>query len=192
VAVAVATLTRGAARKAEAVELPSSPPGLRSIAARVGAAGLVIASYVQLVAGAQLRHLDASIDPITFRWLVAFHVAGALVVAVLAFLLAWAHAEKPSALRRWSWLLATAVSCQILLGIGAWVVSWGLPNGLLPASWELSQPILARSTAAASVVTGHVVLGMLILGAAVVAWILGGGLVAETPARRAGVERAFA
>jgi cytochrome c oxidase assembly protein subunit 15 len=192
VAVAVATLTRGAARKAEAVALPSSPPGLRSIAARVGAAGLVIASYVQLVAGAQLRHLDASIDPITFRWLVAFHVAGALVVAVLAFLLAWAHAEKPSALRRWSWLLATAVSCQILLGVGAWVVSWGLPNGLLPASWELSQPILARSTAGASVVTGHVVLGMLILGAAVVAWILGGGLVAETPGRRAGVERAFA
>jgi hypothetical protein len=51
---------------------------------------------------------------------------------------------------------------------------------------------VARSTAGAAVVTGHVVLGMLILGAAVVAWILGGGLVAEAPATRAGVERAFA
>jgi cytochrome c oxidase assembly protein subunit 15 len=196
VAVAIATLTRRAAGDDApdrgAAGLAPAPPTPRAVVARVGAAGLVIACYVQLVAGAQLRHLDASIDPVTFRWLVAFHVAGALVVAVLAGLLAWVHAAAPAGLRTWSWLVASAVAGQVLLGCGAWVVSWGLPDGLLPASWGLSTPILARSTLGAAVVTGHVVLGMLILGAAVVAWILGGGLVATTATRRARLERAFA
>ena len=141
----------------------------------------MIASYVQLVAGAQLRHLDSSIDPITFRWLVAFHIAGAVVVAGLAAVLAAAHAAVPSVARRWSWLIAGLVVCQILLGFGAWVVSWGLPSGLLPASWQLTEPLRARSTTGALVVTGHVLLGMLILGASVVLWIVTGGLRATQP-----------
>ena len=83
VVTAIATLTRrarGASRGGDVAAFPS-PPQPRAIAAGVGAAGLVVASYVQLAAGAQLRHLDASIDPVTFRWLVAFHLAGAAVVA---------------------------------------------------------------------------------------------------------------
>ena len=46
------------------------------------ASGLVFASYVQLVAGAQLRHLDPAVGPSTFRWLVLFHLVGAATVAV--------------------------------------------------------------------------------------------------------------
>ena len=72
--------------------------------------------------------------------------------------------------------LAGLVLCQILLGFGAWVVSWGLPSGLLPTSWQPSSAITARSTWAAAVVTGHVLLGMAILAAAVVLWIVGGGV----------------
>jgi cytochrome c oxidase assembly protein subunit 15 len=143
----------------------------------------VIASYVQLVAGAQLRHLDGSVGPFAFRWLIGLHVAGALVVAVLAAVLAGVHAGTASPARRWSWLLAGLVVCQIALGCGAWVVSWGLPSGLLPESWRLAEALPARSTAGAVVVTAHVLLGMLILAGSVVLWIVGGGL-RERPAAR--------
>jgi cytochrome c oxidase assembly protein subunit 15 len=177
VATAIATLTRrrGAA-SVVAHDAVSAPPQPRAVAAAVGAAALVVASYVQLVAGAQLRHLDAAVDPLTFRWLIGFHIAGAVVVAAVAGMLAWVNGGTPSAVRRWSWLLAGLVACQIVLGCGAWVVSWGLPSGLLPESWRFAEAIRARSTGGAVVVTGHVVLGMLILGGSVVLWIVGGGL----------------
>jgi cytochrome c oxidase assembly protein subunit 15 len=183
VATAIATLT---SRRVRAESAAIAPPAPRALAAGVGAGGLMIASYVQLVAGAQLRHLDSSIDPITFRWLVAFHIAGAVVVAGLSTLLAVVNGTLPSATRRWSWLIAGLVVCQILLGCGAWVVSWGLPSGLLPASWQLTEPLRARSTSGALVVTGHVLLGMLILGASVVLWIIDGGLWAARPLVGAG------
>jgi cytochrome c oxidase assembly protein subunit 15 len=177
VATAIATLTRrGAQAAGTAGGRGDAPPEPRALAAGVGGAGLVVASYVQLVAGAQLRHLDATIDPVTFRWLVAFHIAGAVVVAALAAMLAVVHGGIASPARRWSWLIAGLVVCQILLGLGAWVVSWGLPGGLLPESWQLTEAIRARSTWGAAVVTGHVLLGMAILGAAVAQWIVGGGL----------------
>ncbi len=169
-----------------------SESGTGYFAAGVGSAALVIAAYVQLVAGAQLRHLDAAIDPLTFRWLVAFHVAGAVVVAALAGMLAVVHGGVASAARRWSWGIAALVVGQILLGFGAWIVSWGLPSGLLPESWRLAEAIRARSTAGAAVVTGHVLLGMLILGASVVLWIVGGGLRAARPSLVAGRRAAVA
>jgi hypothetical protein len=91
------------------------------------------------------------------------------------------HGSVASAARRWSWGIAALVVGQILLGFGAWIVSWGLPSGLLPESWRLGEAIRARSTAGAAVVTGHVLLGMLILGASVVLWIVAGGLRAARP-----------
>jgi cytochrome c oxidase assembly protein subunit 15 len=188
VATAIAVLTRrGAVAPAARVE-PLLPPQPRGVAAAVGAAALVVASYLQLVAGAQLRHLDSTIAPTTFLWLIGCHVAGAVVVTALVAMLAWVNGAVASPVRRWSWLLVGLVACQIALGCGAWVVSWGLPSGLLPESWRLSEAIQARSAAGAAVVTGHVVLGMLILGCSVVLWLLGGGLrgSAAAPAVAAG------
>ena len=187
VATAIASLTRchGRPLSEARAALVAQPPSPQAIVAGVGSGGLMIASYVQLVAGAQLRHLDSSIDPVTFRWLVALHVAGAVVVTGLAVFLAIVNAAQPSAARRWSWLIAVLVMCQIMLGLGAWVVSWGLPSGLLPNSWQLTEPLQARSTVGAVVVTGHVLLGMLILGGSVVLWIVAGGLrAAGSPAGR--------
>jgi len=176
VAIAIATLTRRSGPVPPQRDALLVPPQPRAVAASVSAAALVIAAYVQLVAGAQLRHLDAGIDPLTFRWLIGFHVVGAVVVTVLVGLLAWVNGGTASVARRWSWLLAALVGGQIGLGCAAWVVSWGLPSGLLPESWRLSEAIQARSMTGAAVVTGHVVLGMLILGGAVVLWLVSGGL----------------
>ena len=179
VAVAIATLTRRSSRNPSlnaSLNAPSHQCSI-SLSAVRSASGLALASYVQLVAGAQLRHLDASVDPSTFRWLVAFHLAGAAAVAVLAVAAVFStRAHGQPVARRWSLAILLLVACQLALGGGAWVVNWGLPSGWLPASWTFSDPLLARSLWGATVVTGHVVLGMMILGAAVVLAIVAGVL----------------
>jgi len=195
VAVAIATATRP--QSVQGPRRPSpEPPSARAIVASTAAAGLVIASYLQLVAGAQLRHLDATVDPFTFRWLVGVHVAGAAIVAAIALVLAWANASATASTRTWSWLIAAFVVAQVVLGCGAWVASWGLPSGLLPVDWQPTRAVVARSTSGAMIVTGHVLLGMAILGSSVVLWIIGGGLASPGDRRRlpgdVEMERAFA
>lgn len=156
---------------------------------------LVVASYLQLVAGAQLRHLDAAVSPSVFRGLVGLHILGAFAVTVFAVASASSVGIDGSlSSRRWSRGIVALVMLQLLLGLGAWVVSWGMPAGLVPESW-LSEPLRARSVWSAMVVTGHVVLGMLILASSVVLAIDAGGWRAVTSASAAGSSsqsRAFA
>jgi cytochrome c oxidase assembly protein subunit 15 len=184
VAVAIATLSRR----------PAAGP-VSGSASRLPA-GLLVAAYLQLVAGAQLRHLDATVDPALFRALVGLHVLGAVAVTVLAFVTAAALGEDgPPVARLWSRGIVAVVVMQVLLGVGAWIVNWGLPPGLVPESWQPGTPLLARGVAQASVVTGHVVLGMLILAGAVVvaieaAWP--GAAARSRLCRGASAERAFA
>ena len=198
VAVAIATLTRTPSAGRSASDRVAAGPSPSVLAARTSA-GLALASYVQIVAGAQLRHLDASVDPTTFRWLVVFHLAGALAVAALAIAAAIvARTGGRPAARRWSLAILLFVGFQLALGFGAWIVNWGLPSGWLPASWTFSDPLVARSVWGAAVVTGHVVLGMMILGAGVVLAIVSGVLASPVsdpavPSRTDQIrERAFA
>lgn len=164
VVVAIAALARAAA--------PAGAP--RAVRAGVG---LVVAAYLQLVAGAQLRHLDAAVDPRTFHALVGLHLAGALAVAVLAAV-AVAATRAGASRGAWGWsrVILFLVGCQVVLGGGAWVAKYGPPSALLPETWRLTTPLVARSGAGALVVTGHAVLGMLILGAAVALAIATGAL----------------
>lgn len=189
VAVAIATLTspwlRTAARQEPAAH-GTSPFALGGWLA----GGLLVAAYVQLVAGAQLRHLDATVSHDGFRWLVFLHLAGAAVVSGLSLAAAgnalglfsrWQDGGGSAAQRRWALLLVGLVGCQVGLGCLAWIVSWGMPLGLLPDSLVSALPeptgiTVARSGFSAAVVTGHVLLGMLILAASVVLAIVSGGL----------------
>lgn len=166
VVVAIAALARGAATA-------GSPRAVRA------GVGLVVAAYLQLVAGAQLRHLDAAVDPRTFHALVGLHLAGAGAVAVLAAVAVAATRASASTSRgAWGWsrVILFLVGCQVVLGGGAWVAKYGPPSALLPETWRLTAPLVARSGAGALVVTGHAVLGMLILGAAVALAIATGAL----------------
>lgn len=184
VAVAIATLSRRPA----AAPVSGSDSRLP--------AGLLVAAYLQLVAGAQLRHLDAAVDPSLFHTLVGLHVFGAVAVILLAFVTAAALGEDgPPVARIWSRGILALVVLQVLLGMAAWVVSWGLPAGIVPESWQSATPLLARGVAQASVVTGHVVLGMLILAGAVVVAIEAAWPGAAARSRLCGgaaAERAFA
>jgi cytochrome c oxidase assembly protein subunit 15 len=201
VAVAVATLTRRTT--AQRVR----QPGVRQLnvpwPAGWSAAALAVAAYLQLVAGAQLRHLDRAIDPGTFHGLVALHVAGA--VAVLALVLGVVSAtvggrrESPAP---WWWArgLLLVIGGQWMLGLATWAVKWGVPTGMLPQAWQFTDPLVARSASGAAIVTGHVLLGMLILGGSVVLAIVSGGFERIGVLRRgrvadktvAGKERGFA
>ena len=184
VAVAIATLSRRAAAVGDAT------------VARLPVA-LLVAAYLQLVAGAQLRHLDATVDPATFRTLVGLHILGAVAVTVLSVMSAFVVGEEGSPVaRRWARGIVALVVIQLLLGGGAWVASWGMPSGLMPEAWQSVEPLRARSVGNALVVTGHVVLGMMILGAAVVLAIEAGAVGRAATGRgvREGLasERAFA
>jgi len=176
VATAIATLTGRRRPEAEDVGPAVDPAPLPSWS--VGASlptALAVAAYLQLVAGAQLRHADATVAPATFRWMVGLHLAGAAVVAVLSALsvVAW-QPHEPRTARRWSLAILARVVGQILLGAGAWMFTWGMPAWLQEA-WAPAEAVLARSPRGAAVITGHVVLGMMILGAAVVLALEWGG-----------------
>lgn len=165
VAVALAALTRN--RRAAAAG-PAAGAWL--------AAGLSVASYLQLVAGAQLRHLDVAVAPETFRGLVQVHLAGAVVVAALAALVA----ARCGAARSGARLVAALVVCQWALGLGTWLVTLGLPTGIVPEAWRPTVPLAARSGWGAAVVTAHAVLGMLIFGVSV-AVAIGCGALEQVP-----------
>lgn len=169
------------------------------------AAGLMVSAYVQLVAGAQLRHLDASVGPTTFRWLVVLHLLGAAVVTVLSFsavaaTFGWlgrAAVVASPIQRRWSVGLVALIVGQVALGCFAWVVSWGLPLGLLPDAVVAALPepatvLVARSGFSALIVTGHVLLGMMILAASVVLCLVSGGLPQSGAVRFVSERRALA
>lgn len=207
VAVALATLSRRADCGRNGSEPDGSEPDGAVAAATPGvvargaawmATALFVVAYLQLVAGAQLRHLDAAVDPATFHGLVALHVVGAVTVLMLALAVVAATAgRRLDAPAAWWWArgVLLMVACQWLLGLGTWVVTWGAPAGLLPESWQSADPLLARSAWSAAVVTGHVVLGMLILGATVALAIASGGLAHVASFRRcrqASAERSFA
>jgi cytochrome c oxidase assembly protein subunit 15 len=199
VAVAIATLTsRWAARRALRSDHRLTTQGWLAV-------GLMVAAYVQLVAGAQLRHLDATVGPATFRWLVVLHLFGAAVVTLFSLIVAagafgWVgQGDEPAcvAQRRWSAGLVALIAGQLALGCAAWIVSWGLPLGLLPDAVAAALPepatvVVARSGVSALIVTGHVLLGMMILAASVVLCLVSGGLPQPVVVRLAPGRRALA
>ena len=178
VAVALAVLTR----RPDDVAVPRVGAGL--------CAAVPVAAYAQLVAGAQLRHLDPATPPRMFHALVGTHVLVGLVVAglaVAAFLAIRGGGNRGAS--RWSLLAVALVASQLALGFGTWIAKYGVPSALLPDAWRLAEPIVARSGPGAVIVTTHAVLGMVILGVGVALALTAAG---TTPAAAGGVMRSAA
>jgi cytochrome c oxidase assembly protein subunit 15 len=166
VAVALAVLTR----RTGDLTVPRVAAGLCS--------AVPVAAYAQLVAGAQLRHLDPATPPRMFHALVGTHVAVGLVVAGLAVAaLVATRGRGNREASRWSLFAVGLVGCQLALGVGTWMAKYGVPSALLPDAWRLAEPIVARSGPGAVIVTTHAVLGMVILGAGVALALTAAGTV---------------
>ena len=134
------------------------------------AAMLLVASYVQLTIGAQLRHVTGAVSHQMFMGFVHTHLTMAGLVAVLAIGLAATtslRGDAPRQVRFPAGLLVGCVLVQIALGIATWVVNYALPWQEL-SEWLARYTILAKGYWESIIVTAHMATGSLIISLATV------------------------
>jgi cytochrome c oxidase assembly protein subunit 15 len=123
-------------------------------------------AYVQLVLGAELRHISVFAPPGEFRAAVFFHLLIALVLLLHVVLLAARvlrfHRDQTALARPASCLLGLIV-LQLALGAGTWVVKYAWPGWVANYQWAAAYTILADSYIQALIITAHVATGSLIL-----------------------------
>lgn len=125
---------------------------------------LTVMSFLQLILGANLRHITGETDHRVFFGFVHGHLTLAVAVALLVILLAASadYFRAPAPVRMPARLLVILVVVQICLGIGTWIVNYALP-------WSELTEKLARYTIQAKgywesmIVTAHVAVGSLIV-----------------------------
>jgi cytochrome c oxidase assembly protein subunit 15 len=161
-----------------AVKVEDGPAGIADTAGEATrpaivwlATALTLASYLQLILGAQLRHATAAISHSQFLGFVHSHLTMAGLVVLLASLLtgfSLLAGKMASAIRRPVRLVCVLVFLQIALGIGTWIVNYALP-------WtEASQGLAAYTIVAKGyweslIVTAHMATGSLIISLSTVA-----------------------
>lgn len=134
------------------------------------ATAVVISSYVQLILGAQLRHVTAAVSHTAFKGFVHTHLGLAAIVAILASGLAITvifSRRTPAKVVLTAQILALVVFLQVALGIGTWIVNYALP-------WQELNHALAAYTIQSKgyweslIVTAHMATGSLIVSLATV------------------------
>ncbi|MGI9472316.1 MAG: COX15/CtaA family protein [Rubripirellula sp.] len=129
---------------------------------------LPLISYLQLVLGAQLRHVQPDAAPGGFAMIVAIHVMTAFLLWILTAI-AWWRIRRCGdlTLSRPAACLIGLVGIQIALGIGTWVVNYGWPSLLAWMPGATGFLLRAKGFADSIIVTGHVATGSLILAVSV-------------------------
>lgn len=126
-------------------------------------------AYIQLVLGAQLRHLPQTTLPGQFRTAVAFHLimAGVLLLHVILTVtrVVRQYAAEPALLRP-AVALGVLILVQLGLGAGTWIVKYGPPLWLIDFEWLgdwSGYVVTAEGRPQAHLITAHVATGSLIL-----------------------------
>jgi cytochrome c oxidase assembly protein subunit 15 len=123
-------------------------------------------AYLQLILGAQLRHIPATFTPIAFQIVVWFHLAIAVVllwhVVYLAVVTMGGYREV-GVLRNPVLLLTGLLLVQFTLGASTWIVKYGWPHWFSDYQIAASHTVQANSFWQATIVTGHVAIGSLIV-----------------------------
>ena len=133
--------------------------------------GLTISTVVQLILGAQLRHVQPWTTPSAFTGLVHLHLTFAAIVTLLVFgvtMASFGRSNRQLSGIGWPTLsLLVLLLVQIGLGMGTWIANYALP-------WIDTHPYLARYTIATKgqweswIITGHQATGSLIIASALI------------------------
>ena len=132
----------------------------------------VVLSYMQLVLGAQLRHVQPLTTPGAFTHTVATHIVTGLALWLITPIL-FAKLRKCGDLtlsRRGGWLIGF-VGLQILLGIGTWTVKYGWPSVLRFLPFGEGFVVRSKGFVESMIVTAHVAVGSLILATSAVVFV---------------------
>jgi heme a synthase len=124
-------------------------------------------TYVQLVLGAQVRHIAVGAAPLEFQISVYFHLFMAAVlfvqiVLLITTLVRGKFRSEKAILRPTVWL-GCLIVLQICLGLATWVAKYAWPGFLADQAWTASYTITAGSMLQALIITAHVAVGSLIL-----------------------------
>lgn len=135
------------------------------------------AIYLQIVLGAQLRHLSPAAGPGWFELWTWTHliVAGLVLAGGMSLAVAVIHrSSKTSILARRARLLLWLIVIQILLGLATWVTNFGFPAWFADYIWNVDYTVVAEGRLQAVVTTAHVGVGSLTLVAALslTLWLL--------------------
>jgi cytochrome c oxidase assembly protein subunit 15 len=155
----------------------ADPPAPRADARRLRGLTLatLLAIYVQIVLGAQVRHLPPMARPGWFAFWFWPHLAMAfaLVAGVPALALFVRHLSREPGmvpampmLRRRARLLAGLLGVQFCLGLAVWVTRFGLPGWFTDYVWAIRYTVVADGQWQGLTRTAHVGVGSLSLAAA--------------------------
>jgi cytochrome c oxidase assembly protein subunit 15 len=145
---------------------PPARPHPAAARLRRGALALTIILYVQIVLGAQLRHLPRLSGGTSITLWVWLHVLGALAIAAgVTWLVTavWRNATGQPQLRRRAVLLAVLLAGQFLLGIVTWITKYGWPAWISNTMGSLEYTVVAGGRLQATTTTAHLGLGSLAL-----------------------------
>ena len=125
--------------------------------------------YVQLVFGAQMRHIPVTAPPWLFNISLILHLANALLLAgaVWAISASLGRERSEPALRRPAWWLAGLFCLQLVLGCSTWIVKYGWPWWFSGLGFAAGYAIQAKSMLQTGTATLHMAVGSLILATSV-------------------------
>ncbi len=149
----------------------SDEPAVRKAAPRLRfvAGALTAALYVQIVLGAQLRHLFPEASPGWFPFWVWLKL---ILAGLIALGIAWLVIDVRRStggvpvLAGRAWCLAGLFGLQVALGATAWITNYGFPRWFQEYFWAVGYTVVHCGRWQVNVTTAHVAVGSLTLATA--------------------------
>jgi cytochrome c oxidase assembly protein subunit 15 len=141
------------------------------------ALGLCFALYLQIILGAQLRHVSPLDAPGWFNlWVWLKLIVAALIAIGVVWLLRYVfrHTRGEAMVVRPSGLLAVLFLLQLVLGVTAWVLNYGWPMWFKDYVWPLEYTVVAEGGLQVVTTTVHAAVGSLNLVVALSLWLWSG------------------